>query len=136
MKQSMRGLFAALCLVVLATPAFANPPYDVTATFTAPVVDATHGMPTGYRLYQGCATGQTKTLVGTVTSGQKFTGLLTADGSYSFCVHAFNGTGEGPRSNIANVVIDDFDPVPGAPTNFTVTISCDASCTVNVTSTP
>lgn len=130
------ALLVAVVFAVVPLTASAAPPYDVTATFTPPAVDATHGAPTGYRLYKGCATGQTKALVGTVTSGQKFTGLLTVDGSYSFCVHAFNATGEGPRSNIANVVINDYDPAPGAATNFTVTVSCDASCTVEITSTP
>lgn len=130
----MRKLVLLLCLFAL--PALAAPPYDVTATFTAPVVDATHGPPTGYRLYRGCRAGETKVLVGSVTSGQTFTGLLTADGTYSFCVHAFNATGQGPSSNVAVVVINDFEPVPGAPTNFGITVTCDSSCTVNVTIEP
>ena len=129
-----------LALVVLAcacsTPSFADPPYDVTITFAAPAVTAAQGAPTGYRLYRGCRTGETKALVGAATNGQKFTGLLTTGGEHSFCLHAFNATGEGPRSNIAIANINDFDPVPGAPTSFSVTVSCDASCTVNITSAP
>lgn len=126
-------------LAVLCMPAFADPPYDVTVTFT-PANDPAFGPPTSHRLYQGCATGQTKTLVGTATSGQTFTGLLPAAGTYSFCVHGVyttpDGPQEGPRSNIANVVINDWDPPTGTPTNLNVTVSCDASCTVNITSSP
>lgn len=128
--------FAALLLTLVAAAACAAPPYDVTITFTAPATTPTQGAPTGYRLYRGCRTGETKTLVGAATNGQNFAGLLTANGEYSFCLHAFNATGEGPRSNIAIATINDFDPVPGAPTSFTVTVSCDASCTVNITSSP
>lgn len=129
-------LTVVLLAALFMTTAYADPPYSVTATFTAPVVDATHGAADGYRLYQGCQAGETKTLVGTVASGQTFTGLLTAQGTYSFCVHAFNTAGEGPRSNIQVVNINDFAPAPGAPTNLQVTVTCDASCTVTITNQP
>ena len=122
---------SALIGVVFSLSAIAAPPYDVTASF-----DAASGTVDGYRLYQGCRAGESKALVGTVVSGQTFTGLLTADGEYSFCVHAFNATGEGPSSNVAVVNINDFDPVPGAPGNFVISVSCDASCDVTITYQP
>lgn len=123
-----------ITMVFAAATVDAAPPYDVTVQFDAPVVDATHGPVEGYRLYQGCRSGETKTAIGEATSGQTFTGLLTADGEYSFCVHAFNSTGEGPRSSVQVLTFDDFEPAPGAPLNFQITLTCDASCSVNISS--
>jgi hypothetical protein len=116
--------------------AMSAPPYDITATFTAAPNATSH------RLYRGCRAGETKALVGTVTSGQTFTGLLTAQGEYSFCVHGVNSAGEGPSSNIAVVNVTDLPDVPGAPSNFTITLTCQQhpsglpSCAVTVQTVP
>ena len=133
----MRFTAIALLLVTAcAVPSYAAPPYDVTATFAA--ADGA----IGHRLYQGCSQGETKTLIGTVTSGQTFAALLTAPGEYSFCVHGFNAVGEGPRSNIQVVNITDLGDVPGQPANFTITVTCAnhssglPSCTTVVTDAP
>lgn len=136
MKKLAAGWVLFVVAVTLAAAASGAPPYDVTATFDPPVVTATEGPADGFRLYQGCRAGESKALVGEVTSGQTFTGLLTADGTYSFCVHAYNATGEGPSSPVAVVTINDFDPAPGVPVNFNITVTCDASCTVNITMEP
>jgi hypothetical protein len=126
-------VFAVLAALTVAACASAAP-FDVTAQFAPPVVDALHGPAESYRLYQGCRDGETKLLVGQVTPGQTFAGLLAANGTYSFCVHAVNATAEGPRSNIQVVNINDFDPAPGAPVNFIISVTCDASCSVNISS--
>jgi len=130
------ALILAFVLGVWAGNASAAPPYSVTATFV-PAPSAT-----SHRLYQGCRTGETKVLIGSVTSGQTFTNLLTVAGEYSFCVHGVNTAGEGPRSNIAVVNISDVN-VPGAPSNFQITITCSflpdgvtPSCTFTVTNVP
>ena len=124
--------FALACSVVQAAP-----PYSVTATF-APASGAS-----GHRLYQGCRAGETKALVGAVSSGQTFANLIAVAGTYSFCVHGFNATGEGPSSSVAVVNISDVEPAPGAPGNFSITITCaflpdgvTPSCTFVVTSEP
>lgn len=104
-------------LVLAAFPTFAAPPYDVTATFTV------GSGATSHRLYRGCRAGETKTLMGTVTSGQTFTGALTAAGEYSFCVHGVNASGEGPRSNIVVATVSEV-PLPGAPSNLVITVTC------------
>jgi hypothetical protein len=128
-------LIGALC----ASAAGSTPPYDVTATFQSP---ASGGAVQGYRLYRGCRAGETKTLVGPVTSGQTFPALLTAPGEYSFCAHAFNGAGEGPSSNVAIVTITDVPDVPGAPQNFQIVVTCQQhpsglpSCAVAVQTAP
>lgn len=120
-----------------ATVSTAAPPFSVTTTFS--------GAPgaSGHRLYQGCRAGETKALIGPVSSGQTFANLIASAGTYSFCVHGFNATGEGPSSNVAVVNIQDVQPPPGAPSNFTITIQCaflpdgvTPSCTFVVTSEP
>ena len=127
----------ALIGVACANSALSAPPYDVTATFSP-----ASGQVDGYRLYQGCRVGETKTLVGPVISGQTFNGLLTAPGEYSFCAHAFNAAGEGPSSNVAVVTITDLPDVPGAPQNFQIVVTCQQhpsglpSCAVNVVAQP
>jgi hypothetical protein len=123
------ALFASMCAAV----AFAAPPYDITVTFTPPI---TGGAPDGYNFYVGdcLATGPTAAPVGTVTSNQTFTGLITADGTYQMCVRAFNAAGENPDPGpVATVTIADI-PLPGTVQNLNVTVDCpNSGCSVTVT---
>lgn len=136
MKTIVRVLAVLIC-AACSTSALAAPPYSVTAQFDPAAGAASH------RLYQGCRAGETKALIGTVASGQTFANLLASPGTYSFCVHGVNSSGEGPSSNVAVVNISDVQDVPGAPGNFTITITCafladgmTPSCTFTVISEP
>jgi len=119
-------------LLLLPFVVLAAPPYDVTVTFTPPV---TGGAPDGYNLYvDDCAvSGAVGAAVGTVTSGQTFPGLIVADGTYQFCVRAFNAAGEQPSAGqVATADISDL-PLPGPVNNLGIQITCPASnCTVTV----
>jgi len=110
----------------------AAPPYDVTVTFTAPT---TGGTPDGYNLYvDDCAvSGPTGAAVGSVVSGQTFVSLIVADGTYQFCVRAFNTAGEQPDpGQVATADIADL-PLPGPVNNLGIQITCPASnCTITV----
>jgi hypothetical protein len=122
-----------LLLLILPAVALAAPPYDVTVTFSPPL---TGGAPDGYNLYvDDCAvTGPVGAAVGSVTSGQTFLGLILADGTYDFCVRAFNVAGENPDpGQVATAVINDL-PLPGPVENLGIQVVCpDSSCTINVT---
>jgi hypothetical protein len=127
----MKKVLALLSLLV-SFAAFAAPPYDLTVTFNAPT---TGGAPDGYRLYiNDCQpTGPQAAPFADVTSGQTFTGALTADGVYQVCVRPYNATGEladpGP---VAIVDVSDL-PLPGPITNLQIQIDCpNGGCTVNV----
>jgi len=120
-------------LLLLVVPAFAAPPYDVTVTFSPPLIG---GAPDGYNLYvDDCAiTGPLGVAVGSVTSGQTFPALILADGTYQFCVRAFNAAGENPDpGQVATAIIADL-PLPGTINNLGVQVTCPTSnCTINVT---
>ncbi len=123
-----RALLALLWLG--AALAWAAPPYDVTATFDPP---PDGGTPAGYRFYEGCVDDANRgTLVGEVSSGQTFAGLLPGNGTYTFCVSAYNATGEGSISDVVQIAVV-VEPVPGRPVNLQITVTCDASCTVDIT---
>ena len=116
----------------------AAPPYDVTVTFTA--IPAT-----GFNFYMDdCAvSGPIGLPIGEVISGQKFSSLVVADGTYQFCVRAFND-GVDPAGNpirvenpgpgqVATAVISDL-PLPGTIDNLGIQVTCPTSnCTINVT---
>lgn len=125
----MRNVYLVAILALVSALALAAP-YDLTATFDAPTAG---GQVDGYRLYRGCNNLAAKQLVGEVQSGQTLTGAIAEQGSHHFCVAAFNETGEGEISEIVQVNIDDFEPVPGAVQNLIIQVSCDASCNVTVT---
>lgn len=114
-----------------ASVATAAPPYSVTPSFTAGPGATSH------RLYRGCQVGETKILMAEVISGQAASTTLSVAGQYSFCVHGVNVAGEGASSSIIVADIGDLQ-VPGAPSNFTITISCPflpdgvtPSCTIS-----
>lgn len=123
----------ALLLALVATAAVAAPPYDITVTFDPPSTGPT---PDGYRLYiDDCAaTGPTGAPFADVTSGQTFTGALTADGQYEVCVRTYNSTGENPDPGpVATIDVADL-PVPNEIQNLNITVQCpNGGCTVNVT---
>ena len=122
-----------LLLLLLPTMVLAAPPYDVTVTFSPPSVG---GAPDGYNLYvDDCAvSGPLGAAVGSVTSGQTFPGLILADGTYDFCVRAFNAAGENPDpGQVATAVISDL-PLPGPVENLGIQVTCPTSnCVINVT---
>lgn len=126
--------YLLLALVLVSAGALGDPPYSVTATFDPPLDG---GPVAGYRLYVGCESSANKGQVfGEIAPGQSFSGALTQDGTYKFCLAAYNDTGEGGISDISVVTIDDFDPVPGIPQNLRIDVSCDASCKVSVSVQP
>ena len=120
-------------LLLLPIMALAAPPYDVTVTFSPPSVG---GAPDGYNLYvDDCAvSGPLGAAVGSVSSGQTFPGLILADGTYDFCVRAFNAAGENPDpGQVATAVINDL-PIPGPVNSLGIQVTCPLSnCTINVT---
>ncbi len=122
-----------LILLLLPFAALAAPPYDVTVTFSPP---SSGGAVNGYNLYvDDCAvSGAIGAAAGTVTSGQTFPSLIVADGTYQFCVRAFNAAGEQPDpGQVATAIISDL-PIPGPIQNLGIQITCPASnCTINIT---
>ena len=122
-----------LLALFMALPAAAAPPYDVTVTFTPPIVG---GIPDGYNFYvDDCfATGALSPPVGSVVSGQTFPALIATDGTFEMCVRAFNAAGENPDpGQVATVVINDL-PLPGPVNNLGIQVTCPTSnCTINVT---
>ena len=122
-----------LLLLLLPFAALAAPPYDVTVTFSPPL---SGGVPDGYNLYvDDCAvSGPIGSAEGSVTSGQTFPSLILADGTYEFCVRAFNAAGENPDpGQVATAIIDDL-PLPGAVENLGIQVTCPTSnCVINVT---
>lgn len=85
-----------------------------------------------YRVYQRDVTAGesafsvSNTAVVTGTTA-KVSGLTTGD-TYEFTVTAFNGTGEGPRSNTARAT--PIKPPPPAPKNLTATPNQDGTITI------
>jgi hypothetical protein len=128
----MKLFFGLLCLLV-ALVAQAAPPYDVTVTFTPP---STGGAPDGFNLYvDDCAvSGPLGAATGSVVSGQTFPSLILADGTYQFCVRAFNAAGENPDpGQVATAIIADL-PLPGPVNNLGIQVMCpSSSCTISVT---
>ena len=125
--------FRPLLFLLLPIMVLAAPPYDVTVTFSPPSVG---GAPDGYNLYvDDCAvSGPLGAAVGSVSSGQTFPGLILADGTYDFCVRAFNAAGENPDpGQVATAVINDL-PIPGPVNSLGIQVTCPLSnCTINVT---
>jgi hypothetical protein len=127
----MRHLLAAVALLVaFALPALAVGPQDVTLTFTT----RTGGGPvTGYRLYVN------DQLKGTVVNNQPVAAAIPGNGTYKFCVNAFNATGETAGGNCLTRTVGDSAP---APTDvLTVTFACELAaspvkCTVTSVSQP
>jgi hypothetical protein len=126
----MKRLLALLFVPLIS---LAAPPYDITVTFNPPL---SGGTPDGYNFYvDDCAvTGPVGAPVGTVTSGQTFVGLITADGTYQMCVRSFNAAGENPDPGpVATVEIADL-PLPGPVENLDIQVTCPTGgCTVTVT---
>ncbi len=126
-------IFVCIFVFSIIGAALAAPPYDVTVTFSPPT---TGGAPDGFNLYiDDCAvTGAIGASAGTVTSGQTFPGLIVADGTYQFCVRAFNAAGEQPDpGQVATAVISDL-PIPGPVNSLGIQVDCPLSnCTINVT---
>lgn len=110
-------VLAVLSCALATSLATAAPPYSITGAFNAAPGASSH------RLYRGCKAGETKVLMGTVTSGQPSSATLGAPGVYSFCVHGVNAQGEGPVSNVYTVDIQDA-ALPGAPSSLVITVTC------------
>lgn len=126
------SLCAAIALALASSLSFAAATtFEVTATFTAPATDATHSAATGYRAYQACAvSGQTSTgLIGTVTSGTKFTFAGDTANTYNICVRSFNSAGEGPilAGSMATITVT---PPVNPPNGVNATFICNLN-TVN-----
>ena len=118
--------FFSLCAAV----AFATPPYDITVTFSPPSLGPP---PDSYNLYiDDCAaTGPLGAAFASVTTGQTFTGALTADGIYQVCVRAVNAAGEQPDPGPVATIDVTTLTVPNPPENLTVTVQCpNGACTV------
>ena len=109
----------ALIGLLLAAPALATPPYDVTIN----VVEATSGGPADS--YEAFLDGVS---IGAVVLGSNdFPGLLTADGTYTFRVDATNvaGTTASDPVSITTLTLN----VPGKVT-ITVDTTCSGPCVV------
>jgi hypothetical protein len=115
-------------------PAPASAPANLTASVNADGSVALGWQPVSaagivnYRVYQrdvtageSFAISKTATVNGTTA---RVSGLAMGD-TYEFTVTAFNGTGEGPRSNVARVT--PTLPPPPAPTNLTATANGDGT---------
>ena len=115
----MRAIAGILALVPFV--ALAAPPYDVSATVTAPT---TGGPVDSYTLVMNGAD------VGAVSVGANtFSGLLTADGTYVFAVRATNAAGS-TLSDPVTVMVSDLPP-PGKA-GLTINVICAPSCVVTV----
>jgi len=119
-------------MLLMTGTVLAAPPYDVTVTFSPPIIG---GAPDGYNFYiDDCAPTGPIAAGLPVISGQTFPALIMADGTYLMCVRAFNGAGENPNpGQVATVTIADL-PLPGPVNSLGITVQCpNGSCTVNVT---
>ena len=116
-----------LLLLLLPVFALATPPYDVEVTFGA-VTDAD-----GYNLYVDDCAGAPSGAGIPVVSGQSFPGLLTADGTYDFCVRAYNLAGVQPDpGQVVNVTVGTLN-IPETVDDTQITIVCDpATCVVTI----
>ena len=119
MKRLLFLLILVFAFVPLLTNA-ADPPYDVTVTFSPP---ADGGVPTGYNFYiDDCAiTGPVAAGVN-VTSGQKFIKALLTDGTFLMCVRAFNTEGEQPGPGAVVPVDTLMSLLPGELQSLTINI--------------
>lgn len=116
----LNRLIASL-IACVAFAALAAPPYDVTATVSAPT---TGGPVDSYTLILDGAD------VGPVTVGANdFPDLLTSDGTYVFAVRATNAAGSA-LSDPVTVMVNDLPP-PGKP-GLTINVTCAPSCVVTV----
>ena len=117
----MKRLLSAVCFVLLCwgiAQAFTT--LTVTATWTNPVADASHGAPTGARLERRSDAGSWVTAV-TVGSGIA-TATDTAQPighTYDYRVISTNSFGDAAASNIATIVAF----VPAAASGVTITFT-------------
>jgi hypothetical protein len=113
----MRYVFVAFALLV-SLSAFAVGPQDVTLTFaTRPG----GGAVTGHRLYIN------DVLKGPIVSGTTFSAAVPGNGTYKFCVNAYNATGETAGGNCQTRTLNDL--APGLTDVVTVTFQCAATPT-------
>ena len=109
----MRHAIVAGLLALVALPALAAPPYDVTATVSAP---SSGGPVDSYTLILNGAD------VGPVNVGaNSLPGLLTADGTYTFTVRATNAAGSALSAPVT-LTVTALTP-PGAP-GVTIQVDC------------
>lgn len=114
----MTRILAGL-LALVALSASAAPPYDVSATVTAP---SSGGPVDTYTLVLNGSD------VGPVSVGaNSFPDLLTADGTYTFAVRATNAAGSALSAPVT-VTVAALTP-PGAP-GLTIQVQC-APCTIS-----
>ena len=121
---------AALIGAVFSLSALAAPPYDVRVDYT-PSANAD-----GQRLYVGACTGTPADAA--VTPGKVLPRLITAAGTYQFCLQDYRASTGETRDQTVSVTIDDILPLDPS-SNFTITIRCTTlpgttlpSCTSNV----
>ena len=119
----MLRLGLALFVVLLLAPsAWALDLGKGTFSWTAPIVDSTHGAPTSYTLKCGGAAGGPYALTRAVTGTPLPTSLavnqvVTTVGTYFCVVTASNVGGEGPPSNEVSF---QGDWSPSSPANLQV----------------
>lgn len=113
------SLLAGFAFSLLTAVAFANPPYDVTATF-----DPAPGA-ASYNLYiDDCAvTGPVGApAVTAYVSGTAQTALITADGTFEICIRSVDASAQ-ELANPGPVATVTIGPL-GTIQNLNITISC------------
>lgn len=116
----MTRLGLLLASLLLATPAWAVNLTTATFSWTAPVVDATHGAPTVYTLKCGTATGgpySTTVTVAAPATSALVKQVVPTPGTYFCIVTASNAGGESGPSN--EVTFQSAYP-PSSPSGLTV----------------
>ncbi len=127
--NQLRSLVLAIFLLPAMT--LADPPYDATISFTFP---ATTVPIDSVDLYiNDCALGAPIGLpFGQIASGQTFPALITADGTYEFCVRGVNAAGisAGPGAVWIGTIAQLN--IPPDSDSIDVQIPCNTPCIINI----
>ena len=127
-----RTVIGCLCVFafIISGAALALPPYDPTISFTFP---ATSTPIDSVDLYMNdCAPGAPVGMpFGQITSGQTFPALITADGTYEFCVRGVNAAGMSAGPGAVWVGTIAQLNIPPDSDSIDVQIPCNTPCIIN-----
>ena len=126
----MKLKMAALALF-LPSIALANPPYDL--RIDQPGTASTGGAAATYELWQDC-TGTPTLVDADIQIPETYTGLMTADGLYNFCVRGRNEVDLAPVGLSFDVMVAALAAPGPIDSGTMMSVQCpDGPCTVVIT---